>query len=387
MDEPAPVLAEPEAVEEVAQQPGLLWVLLTRLDGFVLTAVLLVAGFLLMRTLATIHKRLESAQKELLHLRSAAQRPAAAPPAPPPQPPPSGLIEENMALQRRSEDLQRETFQLRQKLAEAEQHLATKADELNKLYALVTEAGDESVRLSGLQDDMREARVREQGAVAMAQRAQEEAAIARARADELQAEVAEGHARAQQLDSVVAELTQRLRASEEKVSHSQTVWDMMVQQYGLRPDPSAAQSGPLGPPPSQGRHEHSWGGSATPSPSHRGLGQRRSSGAVGSVGRPVSPHRDADGFSASRGLASAPASDRSPHFNLEDMRFRSRPAASPLPRQGSPQPPGLPRAPPPPGKWYNTMADDDSQTEYLQSLERQIEMLQQHMDSSARRHA
>eukprot|EP01062_Namystynia_karyoxenos_P063421 TRINITY_DN56227_c0_g1_i1.p2 TRINITY_DN56227_c0_g1~~TRINITY_DN56227_c0_g1_i1.p2 ORF type:complete len:387 (+),score=139.16 TRINITY_DN56227_c0_g1_i1:78-1163(+) len=351
--------APPAADSGDAPPPGLLWVLLTRVDGFFLVVFLIATSYLLVRALSYLHQQLEAARNELRELRSAAQR-AQQQPAPDLAAPRAELV----ALQQQRDDQQRESIALRQRLGDAEARLGQKEEELRNLYALVAEAGcaDRS------KEDLGSAHAARGEALAAARRSELEAEGLRRHAAELDAELAAAHGRAQQLESTVGDLTARLSAAEEKVAHSQAVWDMMVQQYGLRPAPGAAASGPLGPAPPlsvpTARPQQQWrSGSASPTPSHGDLG-------LTTLRRPVSPSRDP--------YAVAPPYPGAPR---QGSAYSGR-DRSPLGR-GSP----LPRLAPQAGtgaKWHGA-GDDESQTEYLQSLERQIEMLQAHMDAVPRR--
>eukprot|EP00756_Hemistasia_phaeocysticola_P003302 Hpha_TRINITY_DN12173_c0_g2::TRINITY_DN12173_c0_g2_i1::g.82088::m.82088 len=351
--------AEPVAAGEAAEvvgvvdvRPGLAWTLLTRADGFILVLGLVAAFLLVMRALSQMSTQISKQQRELLELRAGqarqqqeqSQSPAAAAAT-------AAVVEEVATLGRRCEEQARESALLRQRAAEAEQRAATKADELEKLYTLLTEGGDQAACASSLREELREVAAREAQSAAAAQRAREEAEAMREHALRAEDDAATVHKRARDLEAQVMDLTRQLRAAEQKAAQAQTVWDMVVQQYGQKPDIDIAFPTPR-----------------TASPARQGLysGARRS---------PVpgsSPFRER----GSPSLFPAPPPAASQSRALAGFR-----------RTGSPQPvPHSPGAGLARGahrrKWYNR--DDDPQTEYLASLEEQIESLQAHMDARRR---
>eukprot|EP01062_Namystynia_karyoxenos_P036928 TRINITY_DN26894_c0_g1_i2.p1 TRINITY_DN26894_c0_g1~~TRINITY_DN26894_c0_g1_i2.p1 ORF type:complete len:366 (+),score=116.51 TRINITY_DN26894_c0_g1_i2:83-1099(+) len=212
------------------QQPGLAWVLLTRLDGLLLAALLGAAIWLLLRALATLQQQLEATLRESSS-------------SPPPQPPAGESAELAAELQAARLELAaqgRELVLLREGAAEGERRVAAAEEELQGVYALAAAE-------SGRGADPRELRAAceaRDAAVDTAQRAASTVLALRDSVGRREERLVAARDRARELEASAADLRERLLDAEDRLASSAAVWDMVVQQYGRQGRRAAPSASP-----------------------------------------------------------------------------------------------------------------------------------------------
>eukprot|EP01059_Diplonema_ambulator_P015447 TRINITY_DN26585_c0_g1_i1.p1 TRINITY_DN26585_c0_g1~~TRINITY_DN26585_c0_g1_i1.p1 ORF type:complete len:303 (+),score=119.24 TRINITY_DN26585_c0_g1_i1:584-1492(+) len=197
-------------VEEVAEAyPSLLWVLLTRFDGF--CTVVFVAGlvFLLCRALLSVQRRLEAAQAELGQRREGLD---------------SAKVQELTAALRNKDTI-----------------LNEKQSELNHLLSLVQDVDQQYTKASSVE---RQLMLLERECNQMKE---EKEMMERA----LTAELGILRDRNEQLQATIDELNVQLAAASERDAHNESMLDLVVAQHQSRQRPVGSRMTPRNNTPSR----------------------------------------------------------------------------------------------------------------------------------------